>query len=182
MKTLRRVHLWAGVAVALFLLLQSVTGLILSNTRPAGQGPPWARPEFVTSTDSSGQEPFPQVAGPGFQGRRGFFEGSAGETNPTWATARELHEGRIGNYDFSLLLDIAAFGFILVTVTGLILAYKVLRGPGRKSTPKALVATGTPELREETKVAPVGEEHGSSPTGEASADPTHPPKEEEGSE
>ncbi len=153
LKTIRKLHLWTGVIVAVFLLLQSITGLILANSHWSGQGPPRAGFDASLGLNESTQVGTPGWEGPGLQRGRAGSGGpyAGGRDLGTLAVIRALHEGRAGNYDFSLLLDVVAIGFILVTITGLILAYKVLKRPKEKARLK------NGDARHEIPEAPAGD-------------------------
>lgn len=130
MKRNRQIHLWIGLICSVFILLQSVTGLLLLEPWLIGGGEsergeraaaPASATAVVNSTTTDGATAaFP---GGGAFSDRGGMEGGGGAVS----FIKNLHEGRIGNTDISWILDLAAIGMIILTVTGIILSVKVLK-------------------------------------------------------
>jgi len=52
---------------------------------------------------------------------------------------RQLHEGRIGNTNLKLFVDIAAIGLIVLTVSGIVMSVQTLRAQ-RKMRQRAAAA------------------------------------------
>jgi hypothetical protein len=119
MKKIRNLHLWIGLFTSLFILIEAVTGLLMVEPWLMGAGQPEAeqrvmheRPaqgEVAESTEASKQ------ANPHGQG------------NSITAFVKNLHAGRVGSADVSVLLDIVALGLIFMTVTGIVLTVKALK-------------------------------------------------------
>ncbi|ULO05550.1 PepSY domain-containing protein [Paenibacillus sp. 19GGS1-52] len=146
MKRNRQIHLWVGLICSVFILLQSVTGLLLLEPwiiggGEGGRGEMSAAPTASTDgtagaaganastavaaagSTTTANAPDVAVSGRGAFGDRGGMDGGGGAVS----FIKNLHEGRIGNTDISWILDLAAIGMIILTVTGIILSVKVLK-------------------------------------------------------
>lgn len=130
MKGNRQIHLWVGLICSVFILLQSVTGLLLLEPwiiggGEGGRGEMSAAPTASTAVAAGANTTTAVAAFPdrGAGGDRGGIEGGGGAAS----FIKNLHEGRIGNTDISWLLDLAAIGMIILTVTGIILSIKILK-------------------------------------------------------
>lgn len=96
MKYVRRVralHLWLGIILAIFILVEAVTGLI--------QAEPW----LIGADEAQ------------LHDNHGSF---AHFTNA-------LHEGKIGSFTCKWIIDATALGLIVLTLTGIYLAWPLLR-------------------------------------------------------
>lgn len=122
-KKCRQLHLWIGLFTSLLILIEAITGLIMAepwligaNHPPAEQN---AYSEKVNMNDSyRGTSP-----GEGQAPQDGNFSNN----NNLMGVIRNLHQGRINNTDVSVLLDMAAIGLILLSITGIILTVKSLK-------------------------------------------------------
>lgn len=131
MKRNRQIHLWIGLMCSVFILLQSVTGLLLLEPWLIGggeseRGEMSAAPTTATaavSITTSADGAATAFPGGGAPGERGGMEGGGNVTG----FIKNLHEGKIGNADISWLLDIAAIGMIILTITGILLSVKTLK-------------------------------------------------------
>ena len=134
MKRNRQLHLWIGLFCSVFILLQSVTGLLLLEPWIIGggqgeRGEMSFNPNGRTSTAAVGTTTTGEVAAPvfpadGVSGGRGRLEGGGAGIS---GFIKNLHEGRIGTADISWLLDLSAIGMIVLTITGIILSVKTLK-------------------------------------------------------
>ncbi|MFC5468926.1 PepSY-associated TM helix domain-containing protein [Cohnella suwonensis] len=163
MKKTRQLHLWIGLICSVFILLQSVTGLLLSEKwilggeGEGGQRPAFGQMQQMSQQDSGtgmgsgtdnggvadGSSYDASAAGSGDSsqsqdtdgmpgGQAGFgMRGPGGEGSGTIGFIKNLHEGKIGDTDVSLLIDAAAIGMIILTLTGIILSIKTLRAQRR---------------------------------------------------
>jgi len=151
MKKTRQLHLWIGLICSVFILVQSITGLLLSEKWLTGSGgtemrPPGAMSQGMTNGNSDGAAPAnqsnnsmtPATAGDqgasgAIQGNRPAFNGPGpGQDGANSLTGfiKGLHEGKIGNTNVKWLVDIAAISMIFLTITGIILSIKTLRAQG----------------------------------------------------
>jgi len=107
MKKCRQLHLWIGLLSSVLILIEAITGLLLSEPGLMG------------------------VHRPSPEQHARFERPATGEVldreNSPMAFVKNLHAGRIGNTDVSFLLDIAAVGLIILTITGIILSIRALR-------------------------------------------------------
>ncbi|QMV42023.1 PepSY-associated TM helix domain-containing protein [Cohnella cholangitidis] len=136
MKKTRTLHLWIGLICSVFILLQSITGLLLLNEswftggRDGGGPPGFARMEQSQSYNSgdAGAESIGEPNDP--QGRMPMGQGGEG-SNSGIAFIKNLHKGQIGGTDITILLDITAIGMIVLTLTGIALSIKTLRAQSK---------------------------------------------------
>lgn len=143
MKKTRTLHLWIGLICSIFILLQSITGILLLNEglfmgdREGGEPPDFAQMLQQQSPDAAGAERTD------FRGR--FPVGSDGGEGAGGALGfiKNLHKGIIGGTNISVLLNIAAIGMIALTLTGITLSIKTLRAQskGRRKRRQAESAT-----------------------------------------
>lgn len=155
MKT-KRAHLWIGLIASLFILMESITGLLMNEpwligqsqtvgsrgdfqpgqfnqgapTQGTGQtgGQTSGQPQANGQTDASGQTP--QTSGQASANRQFPSQGGPGVNGASQGsfirTIKNLHQGMIGNTNVKWLLDLAAIAMILLTSTGIYLSCKVL--------------------------------------------------------
>jgi hypothetical protein len=128
MKRIRQAHLWIGLITSIFLLVEAVTGLLLAEPWLIGQKergehhaliPPDR--DSVPSSSPENMKRFPESRGMEEKGREagGSFQSFAG-------IIRGLHEGRIGAWDVTWAIDIAAVAIILLTISGIYLSIRLL--------------------------------------------------------
>ncbi|WP_216627915.1 PepSY-associated TM helix domain-containing protein [Paenibacillus germinis] len=133
MKRTRQLHLWIGLICSVFILIQSITGLLLSEKWLTGSTETEMRPPGAMSQASNSMTP----SAAGDQGTAGAMQGNRpalngpgpGQDGANSLTGfiKGLHEGKIGNTNVKWLVDIAAISMIFLTITGIILSIKTLR-------------------------------------------------------
>lgn len=150
MKKTRQLHLWIGLICSVFILLESITGLLLSEKGLLGLGgemggrPQAAAGMNVTSTKSSNSaasnvQTVSEGAATAPQGDRPQQFG--GGNNSFLGIVKGLHEGRIGQTDVKWLIDLTAIGMIVLTVTGITLSIKTLRAQRIQRKRRSVVAS-----------------------------------------
>jgi hypothetical protein len=107
MKNSRQLHVWIGLLCSVLILIESITGLLLSE--------PW-----LMGMDGKREMKPPRAV---LVNGSGLPEGG----NNLMGIVRELHEGRIGGMDVTWLADLAAVAMIILTVTGISLSIQTLR-------------------------------------------------------
>jgi hypothetical protein len=153
MKKTRNAHLWIGLICSVFILIESITGLLLNepwligqtqmegnrvNFQPGqinqGAGQQGNLPS--DSSQTSGQAGTNETAQfPGRSGARVF--GGEGGTGSITSIIRGLHAGRIGTINVKWLVDLVAIAMIFLTVSGIYLSLKVLRADMMRKKRKA---------------------------------------------
>lgn len=153
MKKTRKAHLWIGLICSVFILIESITGLLMNepwligqtqmegnrgNFQP-GQFNQGAGMQGTFPADSS-QNPgqTPSQAGitnetsqfPGRSGARGL--GGEGGTSSITSIIRGLHEGKVGTINVKWLVDLVAIALIFLTISGIYLSLKVLRADKKR--------------------------------------------------
>ncbi|MEW9699375.1 PepSY-associated TM helix domain-containing protein [Paenibacillus sp. SI8] len=139
MKRTRQLHLWIGLICSVFILLQSITGLLLSEKAllGLGEGMEGRPPQSVAGMNGSTTA----NSGNGDAGQTSADDKSAAQANrPQFGGDREgggntsfigivkgLHEGKIGQTNVKWLIDLTALGMIVLTATGIMLSIKTLR-------------------------------------------------------
>lgn len=171
MKKTRNLHLWIGLICSIFILLQSVTGFLLLNERwfagdregrefpgqaiaqmqqpPADGAANGAAPDGAAVNGSAPDNEAPGSSASNGQFRRDFqgrFPGGPGGERDEGGLSfiKNLHKGRIGDTDISLLLNLTAVGMIVLTATGIVLSIRTLRAQSasrRKRQQNAPTAT-----------------------------------------
>lgn len=125
MKKQRQLHLWIGLITSVFIFIEAVTGLLLSEPwlmgvdRPGGlKGEMDREPTLLQEENTN---PFPVA-------NQGEFapERDGGDFNLI-RIVKGLHEGRIGSANARILVDITAIGLIILSVTGISLSIQVLK-------------------------------------------------------
>ncbi|QPA31283.1 PepSY-associated TM helix domain-containing protein [Thermaerobacillus caldiproteolyticus] len=170
MKKMRQAHLWIGLITSILLLIQAVTGLLLTEPWLIGQQSrersafmqnmeqgqlPASSTQQGHSSPSTTQEGSASAgtmaqqngsSGIGLeQGRFGPREGFHGEegSNSLVGIIRGLHEGRLGTIDITWAIDIAAISMIFLTLSGIYLSVKLLLAQRRSRKKRTLnVAEG----------------------------------------
>ena len=153
MKKTRQLHLWIGLICSVFILFESITGLLLSEKSLLGLGggmegrPPQAAAGTnaanlntdtanTAGTDATGQN---AKDGSASQGGRPPFGGEGGGGNSSFiGIVKGLHEGRVGQTDVRWLIDLTAIGMVVLTLTGITLSIKTLRAQSVQRKRRAL--------------------------------------------
>jgi hypothetical protein len=136
MKRTRQLHLWIGLICSVFILFESITGLLLSEKWLIGAGETDMRPPGAISQSTNSMNPpaaGDQGAAGARQGNRPALNGPGpGQdgANSLTGIIKGLHEGKIGNTNVKWLVDIAAISMIFLTITGIFLSIKTLRAQG----------------------------------------------------
>ncbi|SFI61569.1 PepSY-associated TM helix domain-containing protein [Thermoflavimicrobium dichotomicum] len=147
MKKMRQAHLWIGLVTSAFLLMEAVTGLLLTEPWLMGQQPksrPMSMQEQGQPSEGKAEQTQPPTGNlkqgeksidtdskqKEFGSMKGFPKGE-GE-NSLMGIVKGLHEGRLGDMDIKWIIDIAAISMIFLTLSGVYLSVKLLRAQ-RKS-------------------------------------------------
>lgn len=124
MRKTRRLHLWIGLFTSFLILIEAITGLILLEPKLIGIDMPKQQqmhgPPGIEQT----------IAAEGMEGEKvaaDRYRESAGQGFGAMAFIKNLHAGRIGNADVSILLELVAAGLIILTVTGMLMSIKALK-------------------------------------------------------
>ncbi|MCZ8523426.1 PepSY-associated TM helix domain-containing protein [Paenibacillus mucilaginosus] len=141
MRKYRQLHLWIGLICSVFILIESVTGLVLaepwliggesrSGGRPpqaaAAAAPAGASPAVAAVTAAAPAEGAGTGRGTQPAQQRGAEQGSS-----LMGIMHQLHEGRIGSTDLRWLVDVTAVAMIILTATGIMLSVQTLRAQSR---------------------------------------------------
>lgn len=124
MRKIRQLHLWIGLLTSFLILIEAGTGLLMAEPWLMGLNKPSLEQgvefEKTKMAEDSQQE---DIVGGQFKNK------NQGNSLPGFV--KNLHAGRIGDTDVSLLLDIVAIGLIFLTITGIILSIKSLKASAR---------------------------------------------------
>lgn len=153
MKKYRQLHLWIGLLCSVLILVESVTGLLLSEPwLMGGEERTEKRVPFQVSSNRASGSAVPDgsslpTASPaersqeeGFQ----FQEGKGGAPqgmNSLMGFIHGLHEGRIGSTNVKWVADLAAIAMIILTVTGIALSVQTLRAQSIRRKKRLEVST-----------------------------------------
>lgn len=139
MKKSRQLHLWIGLICSILILIEAITGLLLSEPWLIGvQGrgeirgemrfEQQAAPSDQTSSSTAPTDSVSQNPVVASSERPSEFQPDTRKAqNSLMMLVRQLHEGRIGSTNLKWLADVAAIGLIILTVTGITLSMKTLR-------------------------------------------------------
>jgi hypothetical protein len=118
--TIRKIHLWVGLILAVFLLVEAITGLILAEPWLVGQASHQGPPRIIEKEQSSGVKnnlPPEEIA------QRSDIKR---DSSSPFSIAKGLHEGRIASVNLKWLVDLVAIGIIILTITGIYLSVTLL--------------------------------------------------------
>jgi len=118
--------LWIGLFTSLLIFVEAVTGLLMLEPWLMGAGRPPAEQRVMLERSAAGEvQGRPGAGAQGGEAGRNYR--NAGQGSGIMVFVKNLHAGRVGGTDVSFLLDVAAVGMIVMTVTGMILTVKALR-------------------------------------------------------
>lgn len=118
-QAVRKVHLWVGLILAVILLMEAITGLILAEPWMVGQEKTHRPPADFRSNIEQGKTPGTEgsVGLPASQGNRN----ARGEFS-VFGFVKGLHQGKVGNLDLKWVIDLSAIGLVVLTLTGIYLS------------------------------------------------------------
>lgn len=152
----RNLHLWIGLITSIFILVEAVTGLMLSHPSLTGTSerapivekrsqftPPTNSSDTSSNTSSETQNAGASVSqtpvasdsqSPAIQGERPSGNNAQNVDAARKPDARSgltgiikgLHAGRLGNMNVQWAIDLSAISMIVLTVTGIYLSIKIL--------------------------------------------------------
>ncbi|HWO97061.1 MAG TPA: PepSY-associated TM helix domain-containing protein [Bacillus sp. (in: firmicutes)] len=155
MKKMRQAHLWIGLITSVFLLMEAITGILL--TEPWLMGQESRHQPMVMQTAEQGQssvdttrqeQPASSGAVQGesapdaalqqrnLEEREGFNRGDGG--NSLMGIVKGLHAGRLGTMDIKWMIDVAAISMIFLTGSGIYLSVKLLAAQRKSRKKRAL--------------------------------------------
>lgn len=117
----RKVHLWVGLALAVVLVVEAVTGLILAEPALFGAAKPQGAPGLERQQAGEGQ---------GLQLRR--RERAGGAAGGVYGVAKGLHQGRVGGVDLKWLVELSGVGLVVLSATGVYMGVVILRAGRRR--------------------------------------------------
>ncbi|MFC7441839.1 PepSY-associated TM helix domain-containing protein [Laceyella putida] len=162
MKKARQLHLWIGLISSVLILIQAITGLIISEPwligeqsrgKMTGQMMPNRRnmndesqnvnneinrdsenEDNATSNNQNSQNQNPNQGNPQSGNEfGGGFPQERMQKNNFLGFIKGLHEGHIGGLDLRMVVDIAAVSLIILTVTGITLSIKILKAQAKRN-------------------------------------------------
>ncbi len=114
----RRVHLWVGLLLAVVLVVEAVTGLILAEPEWFGQ--------------AKGKPPGLQAAQGGPPAGPGRQPGAAPGSFSLYGVAKGLHQGKVGDVNLGWVVDISGGGLVVLTLSGVYMAIPLLRARNKR--------------------------------------------------
>ncbi|ALA70719.1 peptidase [Geobacillus stearothermophilus 10] len=139
MRKMRNLHLWIGLISSIFLLVEAVTGLLLSEPWLIGQT---ERGEMHRAMQEGGAFRAGQASDGGAAAAPVAPRAEGGGTS-LGMFIRQLHEGRIGSLDIRWAVDLAAVAMIILTATGIYLSIRTLAAGRRRKQKRMLAASET---------------------------------------
>lgn len=131
-KTARKIHLWVGLILAIVLMIEAVTGLIMAEPWLVGQGKQQLPSVSQQSAIEQGNLPgTKEVVSPN-EGRKMENSRQAPNVFNIIGFAKGLHQGRIGSVNAKWIIDLSAIGLVILTVSGVYIAIPILRARSKK--------------------------------------------------
>ena len=129
-QTARKLHLWLGLILAIILLIEAIIGLILAEPRLVGQEKNQMPP--VRQSTSQAQQTSPGDKGLLTHGQEQVQANTKPVVSGVFGIAKGLHQGKIGNLNLKWIIDLAAIGLIILTLTGIYLSIPFLKTQRKK--------------------------------------------------
>lgn len=133
MKKNRQLHLWIGLITSLFILVEAITGLLLSEpwligqqSMERGHGMAAISTNYHETSGSSNSLPADQSQ-TSQKSSNLRPEGFGKEQSGIMGFVRQLHEGKIDGANLKVAVDLTAIGLIILTITGISMSIRVLR-------------------------------------------------------
>ncbi|MEN6567520.1 MAG: PepSY-associated TM helix domain-containing protein [Veillonellales bacterium] len=126
LQTIRKLHLWLGLFFSVFLLVEAVTGLLLSEPRLLGENQPKMRVE------AGKQQHLAAAAGNGGQKLQNQPRGQGQHSDSLYHTMKTFHTGNFDNMNLKWLVDLTAIALIILAATGVYFSVILLRAGSRK--------------------------------------------------
>jgi hypothetical protein len=123
-----QLHLWIGLLTSILILIEAVTGLLLSEPSLMGQS---SRPDMKMVMQGGAANNQSQGATEDGGGQTGNSISRPQQGSSFVGFIHGLHEGRIGSTNVKWLADVAAIGLIILTLTGISLSIQTLRAQSR---------------------------------------------------
>lgn len=117
-QTARKIHLWVGLILAIILTIEAVTGLILAEPWLVGKGKPQIHMNDSQPTIEQ-RESIPRAITANGKPAQGGFN--------TFRFVHDLHQGKVGEFDVTWIIDLSAIGLIILVITGVYLSIPFLR-------------------------------------------------------
>lgn len=131
-KTVRKLHMWVGIILSIFILIEAVTGFILANPQLAGV----ERNSMIEGgrhQQFRGSGDIPTLDGePGLVPNRPPVDDDS-----VLSVAKMLHQGTYGAVDLRWLVAVIGVGVAFLTVTGVYLSVKPLGTQSRNRKRRA---------------------------------------------
>lgn len=131
-KIARRLHLWLGLILAVFIIIEAATGLILAEPGLVGQvktqmpsGGQQLNAEKGSTAVGKGSELQGEVRKPD----RGVSGTSALNA---FGFAKGLHQGKVGSSNFKWVVDLIAIGLIILSLTGIYISIPLLKAKSNR--------------------------------------------------
>jgi hypothetical protein len=124
LKVIRNLHLWLGLFLTVFLLVEAVTGLILSEPSFIGVN----KVQHVSqSSQSEGKISAASLAG-SEQDAKGIEHAKqvSGDVS-LLVFIKQLHQGIFSSDSFRWIVELTAIGIIILTVTGVYISIPLLK-------------------------------------------------------
>jgi hypothetical protein len=126
LQTIRKLHLWLGLVLSVFLLIEATTGLILAEPMLIGANKAYPAGSVNTKIGGNNSDTNqPENV------RTEHLSQVSGEVN-ILVFIKQIHQGIIYNKNFRWIIDITAVSIIILTLTGIYLSAPVLRATAKK--------------------------------------------------
>ncbi|MDA8223430.1 PepSY-associated TM helix domain-containing protein [Desulfosporosinus sp.] len=149
-RKMRNLHLWIGLITSIIILMEAVTGLMLAH--PSLMGMESRAPiieknsQFTSSENQSTSTTNQSTASQNSVASNTQSSSPLGENqsevivrnsegsrqqeagNGLMGIVKGLHKGKLGNLNITWVVDLAAISMIVLTISGIYLSIRILRG------------------------------------------------------
>ncbi len=123
-KVARKMHMWIGLILAVVLLIEAITGLILAE--------PWLVGREQQQMSPGGQPGITTDQGNNPRDKGAMVQGTKPTPTGAYGLAKGLHQGKIGNLDLKWVVDLSAIGLVILTITGIYISIPILKAQQKK--------------------------------------------------
>ncbi len=131
LKVMRSLHLWLGLFLTVFLLIEAVTGLILSQPSIIGIGKAQHPSQIVQIGEENKTFAIQQIDSESDYKSIGHAKQVSGDVS-ILVFIKQLHQGIIHSENFRWIVEIVAIGIIILTLTGVYLSIPLLKAQFKK--------------------------------------------------
>ncbi len=123
----RKIHMWLGLIVSVFLLIEAITGLLLAEPWLIGVNKAQSQ-NINLGADRQNKTPIANFN----DGKAVDIPKQAPNHVTSLGFVKKLHQGIVGDQNFKWLADITAISIMILSFTGIYLSIPILRAKSKK--------------------------------------------------